>query len=76
MKNKTLLLYIHGKGGTAEEAEHYVPLFPDCDVVPSPPLRPLTVMEDGEHWFHTPSQMKFLDNWIKDHRKAITYENS
>lgn len=24
----------------------------------------LTVMEDGEHWFHTDEQMKFLDNWI------------
>lgn len=24
----------------------------------------LTVMEDGEHWFHTDAQMKFLDNWI------------
>ncbi|MBQ9522148.1 MAG: alpha/beta hydrolase [Oscillospiraceae bacterium] len=26
------LLYIHGKGGAAAEAEHYRPLFPDCDV--------------------------------------------
>ena len=33
MKNNTLVLYIHGKGGTAEEAEHYNPLFPHCDVV-------------------------------------------
>lgn len=24
----------------------------------------LTVMEDGEHWFHTEEQMRFLDNWI------------
>lgn len=24
----------------------------------------LTVMEDGEHWFHTDAQMKVLDNWI------------
>ncbi|MGN0406687.1 MAG: alpha/beta hydrolase [Bacteroides sp.] len=24
----------------------------------------LTVMEDGEHWFHTDVQMKVLDNWI------------
>ena len=24
----------------------------------------LTVMEKGEHWFHTEEQMKFLDNWI------------
>ncbi|BEO89614.1 alpha/beta hydrolase [Fusobacterium nucleatum] len=26
----------------------------------------LTVMKDGEHWFHTDEQMKFLDNWIKN----------
>lgn len=24
----------------------------------------LTVMEGGEHWFHTEEQMLFLDNWI------------
>lgn len=24
----------------------------------------LTVMEGGEHWFHTKEQMRFLDNWI------------
>ncbi len=33
MKNNTLVLYIHGKGGKAEEAAHYNPLFPHCDVV-------------------------------------------
>lgn len=25
----------------------------------------LTAMEDGEHWFHTDAQMKFLDDWIR-----------
>ena len=25
----------------------------------------LTVMEDGEHWFHTEAQMRFLDDWIR-----------
>lgn len=24
----------------------------------------LTIMENGEHWFHTDEQMKFLDNWV------------
>lgn len=24
----------------------------------------LTIMPDGEHWFHTKPQMAFLDNWI------------
>ena len=27
----------------------------------------LTVMEGGEHWFHTEDQMRFLDEWIQDH---------
>lgn len=25
----------------------------------------LTVMEGGEHWFHTEAQMRFLDAWIR-----------
>ena len=25
----------------------------------------VTVMENGEHWFHTERQMEFLDNWIR-----------
>lgn len=24
----------------------------------------LTIMDKGEHWFHTEEQMQFLDNWI------------
>ena len=27
------VIYIHGKGGSAEEAAHYVPLFPDSSVI-------------------------------------------
>ena len=30
---KKAVIYIHGKGGNAAEAEHYKPLFPDCDVL-------------------------------------------
>ena len=26
----------------------------------------LTIMENGEHWFHTEEQMRFLDGWIKN----------
>lgn len=29
----------------------------------------LTVMEDGEHWFHTDKQMAFLDKWIENARR-------
>ena len=25
----------------------------------------LTIMKNGEHWFHTEEQMIFLDNWVK-----------
>lgn len=32
----TLILYVHGKGGTADEAAHYIHLFPDCDVIGLP----------------------------------------
>ena len=28
----------------------------------------LTVMENGEHWFHTEEQMAFLDDWIQKER--------
>ena len=28
----------------------------------------LTVMENGEHWFHTEEQMRFLDEWIRQKR--------
>ena len=29
----------------------------------------LTVMKNGEHWFHTDKQMKFLDTWIESTMK-------
>ena len=31
----------------------------------------LTVMEEGEHWFHTDEQMRFLDNWIREGRSNM-----
>ncbi len=29
----------------------------------------LTVMKNGEHWFHTEEQMRFLDEWIKENKR-------
>lgn len=29
----SVVLYIHGQGGSTEETAHYVPLFPNCDVI-------------------------------------------
>lgn len=31
----------------------------------------LTVMDGGEHWFHTPEQMAFLDRWIMSEIQEI-----
>ena len=30
---RRLIIYVHGKGGSAEEAKHYQPLFADSDVI-------------------------------------------
>ena len=30
---KDLIVYVHGKGGSAEEAEHYAMLFPNHEVI-------------------------------------------
>ncbi|MGN0508899.1 MAG: alpha/beta hydrolase [Ruminococcus sp.] len=30
---KRLVIYVHGKGGSAEEAKHYQPLFVDSDII-------------------------------------------
>ena len=30
---KEIVIYVHGKGGSAAEAGHYRPLFPDAEVV-------------------------------------------
>ena len=31
----------------------------------------LTIMPEGEHWFHTEEQMQFLDQWIRDAEGGI-----
>lgn len=40
----------------------------------------LTIMEKGEHWFHTDEQMDFLDRWIKStgisHMSVLSREHS
>ena len=30
---RDLILYVHGKGGSSAESEHFVPLFPDAEVI-------------------------------------------
>ena len=43
---KDAVLYIHGKGGSAAECEHYKPLFPDCEVF-GLDYQPFTTWETG-----------------------------
>ena len=33
LKMKDIIVYVHGKGGSAEESEHYKPLFPNSEVI-------------------------------------------
>ena len=35
----------------------------------------LTVMKNGEHWFHTQEQMRFLDRWIERCKKTRLTES-
>ena len=64
-----VILYIHGKGGSAAESEHFKPLSLETITdFANKHQATLTVMEGGEHWFHTEEQMLFLDNWIKESR--------
>ena len=37
----------------------------------------LTVMDSGEHWFHTEDQMRFLDEWIlrEEHKSPFPLKN-
>ena len=44
---KNTVIYIHGKGGSAAESEHYKPLFPDCDVI-GPDYKTFTHWETGK----------------------------
>ena len=44
---KDAVLYIHGKGGSPAECEHYKPLFPDCEVF-GLDYRTFTPWETGE----------------------------
>ncbi len=90
----SVVIYIHGQGGNADEALHYSAYFTmnalaDQAIEKAYFISPvvdieklikdmmtwanvdeigstLTIMKDGEHWFHTEEQMKFLDKWIEE----------
>lgn len=53
----TAILYAGGDGMTRRETvDRFTAQF-GCD---------LAVLESGEHWFHTPSQLAFLDRWTSE----------
>ena len=103
---KSLVIYIHGKGGDAKEAQYYQSILTNSVVVgfdykSQTPWEAkgefadfydlyskdykkdnltsretmtgfanrigaaLTIMEDGEHRFHSVEEKKFLDKWVK-----------
>ena len=66
---KNLVLNIHGKGGNAQEAEHYKPLFPGWDVIGMDYKSP-TPWEAKEEF------PVFFDQYHKDYNKVIVIANS
>ena len=56
---ENLVLYIHGKGGNSLTSLETISDFAKNNNAG------VTVMKNGEHWFHTKEEMDFLDQWIK-----------
>ena len=56
---ENLVLYIDGKGGNSLTSLETISDFAKNNNAG------LTVMKNGEHWFHTKEEMDFLDQWIK-----------
>ena len=63
------LLYIHGKGGTAREAEHYRPLFPGYDVI-GLDYRSRTPWEARDEF------QRFFDAFGAEHDRVVLVANS
>ena len=63
------LVYIHGKGGSAQEAEHYKPLFPDYDVIGFD-------YKAETPWQATAEFRSFYDDFKRKHEEVIIVANS
>ena len=59
---KDAVLYVHGKGGSRDDLTPLETISDSANKYGAT----LTVMESGEHWFHTEAQMRFLDDWIRN----------
>ena len=69
MKQLTFSIFVHSPGGNRRETDilygsqdAMVPRATVDRFLRENPGR-LTVMEGGEHWFHTPDQLAFLQSW-------------
>ena len=51
------IIYIHGKGGSATESEHYKPLFPDCEVI-GLDYQTFTPWETGKEIYNAVKELK------------------
>ena len=65
----TAVLYIHGKGGSAAEAEYYKPLFPLCDVT-GLNYKTFTPWQTGEEIYKAVTELK------ENYEKIILIANS
>ena len=63
------VVYIHGQGGSAEEAKHYQPLFPDCRVIGFD-------YASQSPWEAEDEFPKFLDSICPQHEKVTVIANS
>ena len=66
---KELVLYIHGKGGSAAECEHYKPLLPNCEVF-GLDYRTFTPWETGMEIHAAAEKLK------SEHKSIILIANS
>ena len=55
---RQLVLYIHGNKDNLTSQETIHKFANDVNAE-------LTIMQNGEHWFHTTEQIAFLDDWIR-----------
>ena len=66
---KRLVIYVHGKGGSAEEAEHYKPLFSGDDVIGFA-YHSVTPWEAKKEFSH------FFDSYKKEYETILLIANS
>jgi len=69
MSNNKLVIYIHGKGGHAKEAEHYKPFFKGYDVIGFD-------YEIQEPWKVKEKLLDFYNSYSKNYESIIIIANS